>query len=79
MTADEGRRLERGVIVYWGTDWTDRGVVVDLTIDPDGTDVIWILWGRDVNASAHRVTELTRIHRWYRRDLASRHLTGPAS
>jgi hypothetical protein len=61
MTTDEGRRLARGAVVYYGTDPRDRGTVVERA-----GDVVTIQWGRDTAPSRHLVTNLARVHRWQR-------------
>jgi hypothetical protein len=65
MTSDEGRALERGAAVYYGTDPRDRGVVREVS-----GDRVLIQWGRDASPSWHVVTNLARVHRWQRRRLA---------
>jgi len=61
MTTEEGRRLDRGTVVYYGTDPRDRGTVLD-----NNGEVLRIQWGRDKDASLHLVTNLARVHRWQR-------------
>jgi hypothetical protein len=61
MTADEGRALPRGTVVYFATDPRDRGTVLD-----NNGEVVRIQWGRDKAPSLHLVTNLARVHRWQR-------------